>query len=277
MVGPAVIKEIQQFFILGYLAPTINIAHVRLILKSLGAKRVEDYRPIALCNIYYKIISKLLSLRLQSVLECIISENQSAFIPGRAIGDNVLITHEMLHFLKTSKAEKHCTIVVKTDMSKAYDIIEWRFISNVLERLGFHTTWTQWIMQCISTVSYSYLINDFVYEEVRPYRVIRQGDPISPYIFILCSEVLSGLCKKAGREGSLQGVRVARGSPRINHLLFANDTMFFCEASQSSCNTLLSILQVYENASGKMINREKSSITFSSKTSPEKERRLNQF
>lgn len=176
----------------------------------------------------------------------------------------------MLHFLKTSKAEKHCTIVVKTDMSKAYDRIEWRFISNVLERLGFNTTWTQWIMQCISTVSYSYLINDFVNEEARPYRGIRQGDPISPYIFILCSEVLSGLCKKAGREGSLQGVRVARGCPRINHLLFADNTMFFCEASQSSCNTLLSILQVYENASGKMINREKPSITFSCKTSPEK-------
>lgn len=75
-------------------------------------------------NSYYKIISKILASRFKGVLEGIISENQSAFISGRAIADNVLITHEMLHFLKTSRAEKHCTMAVKTDMSKAYDKIE---------------------------------------------------------------------------------------------------------------------------------------------------------
>lgn len=150
-----------------------------------------------------------------------------------------------------------------------YTTVNWSFISNVLDRLGFHVTWINWIMECISTVSYSYLINDSVYGNVQPYRGIRQGDPISPYIFILCSEVLSGLCKKAGREGALQGIRVARGSPRVNHLLFADDTMFFCEASKKSCDTLVSILSVYEEASGQKINKDKSSITFSCKAPPD--------
>ena len=151
------------------------------------------------------------------------------------------------------------------NMSKAYDRIEWQFISDVLYQLGFHAIWINWIMQCITTVSYSYLINEAVYGNVLPLRGIRQGDPLSLYVFILCSEVLSGLCREAGRKGLLQGIQVARGCPRINHLLFADDTMFFCLASQTSCESLLLILQDYEKASEQ---KNKSSIPFSSKTPP---------
>ena len=101
-------------------------------------------------------------------MEKLISENQSAFVPGRAIGDNVLITHEVLHTLKTSKAEKRVAMAVKTDMSKAYDRLEWNFISSVLERLGFHHLWIGLITQCISTVTYSFLINGSPRGKVTP-------------------------------------------------------------------------------------------------------------
>lgn len=120
IIGPAVVQKIQSFFLTGVQTPEINNTYVRLIPKTLRAAKVEDYRPIALCNIYYKIISKLLSLRLKTALVSVILENQSAFIPGRAIADNVLITHETLYFLKISKAKKKCTMAVKTNMSKAY-------------------------------------------------------------------------------------------------------------------------------------------------------------
>ena len=269
VVGPDVTKEIKTFFETGILRPSQNVTHVRLIPKITGAKGVSDYRPIALCNVYFKIISKLLALRLKPTLQAIISENQSAFIPDRAIADNILITHEVLQYLKTSQAKKKCTMAVKTDMSKAYDRMEWEFISQVLKRLGFHEKWTNLIMQCVTTVSYSYLINDSVHGSVLPKRGIRQGDPLSPYLFILCSQVLSGLCQKAEREGTLQGIRVARGSPRVNHLLFADYTMFFCYASPDNCNKLKEILWEYEQASGQKINKEKSAVTFSSKTSTE--------
>lgn len=149
---------------------------------------MADYRPITLCNVYYKIISKLLAHRLRPVLTSIISENQSAFIPRRAISDSVLITHEVLHFLKASGAMKHCSMAVKTDMSKAYDRVEWSFIQKVLQRLGIHPMWIGLIMQCISTVTYSFLVNESPRGRVVPLRGIRQGDPLSPYIFILCSE-----------------------------------------------------------------------------------------
>lgn len=157
-------------------------------------------------------------------------------------------------------------MAVKTDMSKAYDRIEWNFVAQVLERLGFHSKWIMWIMECITTISYSYLINDSAYGLIKPKRGIRQGDPLSLYLFILCGEVLSGLCKSAAREGTLQGIRFARACPRVNHLLFVDDTMFFCGASELSCQKLLDILMKYEAASGQQINKNKSSITFSKLT-----------
>lgn len=255
----------------------MNVTHVRLIPKGTGPKGVTDYRPIALCNVFYKIISKLLSLRLKPVLNSIISETQYAFVPGRAISDNVLITHEVLHYLKISTAQKKCAIAVKSDMSKAYDRVEWDFIVLVFRRLGFQEIWINLVMQCITTVTYSYLINESVYGKVVPQRGIRQGDPFSPYIFILCGEVLSGLCTAAKRNGSLVGLRVARGSPRINHLLFADDTMFFCHSSPENCLVLREILQEYEMASGQKINTAKSSITFSHKTPPERKNEAKQI
>ena len=226
-VGPAITAEIRHFFSNGHLPATVNSTFIRLFPKIKDPKLVSDYRPIALCNVYYKVISKILSLRLKPILQSVISENQSAFIPGRAIADNVLITHETLHYLKTSKAKKQCSMAVKTDMSKAYDRLEWSFIKAIMMRLGFHEKWVTWVMECISTVSYSFLINDSVLGRVVPQRGIRQGDPLPPYIFILCSEVLSGLCAKAQRDGCLAGVKVATNCPRINHLPFADDNMFF--------------------------------------------------
>ncbi|CAA7021818.1 unnamed protein product [Microthlaspi erraticum] len=237
-----------------------------LIPKIHSTRLISDCRPIALCNVFYKIISKILTKRLQPILPTIISKNQTAFVPGRAISDNVLITHEILHYLKGSKATKYCFMAVKTDMSKAYDRLEWNFIATVLERMGFHAKWINWIFQCISTVSYAFLVNGAAQGKVIPQRGIRLGDPLSPFIFILCGEVLTGLCNNAQVNGLLPGIKVSRESPRTNHLLFADDTMFFCKTKEQNCVTLATILQKYGEASGQQINHQKSSISFSSKT-----------
>lgn len=169
-------------------------------------------------------------------------------------------------------------MAIKTDMSKAYDRIEWSFLRNVLTRFSFHEMWINWIMACVTSVSYAYLINGAAQGRVTPTRGIRQGDPLSPYLFIFCTEVLSGLCKKAQLHGDVIGVKVSRNSPAINHLLFADDTMFFSRTDHKSCATLISILKRYGEASGQCINLDKSSITFSAKTPGDAKRRVrNQF
>lgn len=183
IVGPDIIKEVQEFFTSGCMLRTINETHVRLIPKGREAKKVLDYRPIALCNVYYKVISKILTRRLQPLLKNAIAETQSAFVPKRAISDNVLITHEVLHYLKTSKAQTHCSMAIKTDMSKAYDRLEWSFIQEVMKKLGFYPKWVNWIMQCITSVSYTFIVNGASRGFVKPGRGIRQRDPLSPYIF----------------------------------------------------------------------------------------------
>lgn len=153
-------------------------------------------------------------------------------------------------------------------MSKAYDRLEWSFIEAVLRRFGFNDIFCHKVMSCITSVTYSILFNGEAQGLITPQRGIKQGDPLSPYIFIMCSQVFSGLCSVAQNWGTLSGVRVARGSPRINHLLFADYTMFCVNTTQPSMDALKEILRKYEAASGQMISAPKSSITFSKKTLP---------
>lgn len=273
-IGDEITKDIQAFFSIGAMDPRQNETHVRLIPKIVGPKKVAEYRPIALCNTHYKIIAKLLTRCLQPLLSRLISEFQSAFIKGRSIADNVLITHEILHYLQHSGASVRFSMAIKMNMSKAYDRIEWSFLRNVLTQFGFHKVWISWIMTCVSMVSYSFLMNGAAKGRVTPSRGIRQGDPLSPYLFILYKEVLSDLCKTAQLKGEVIGVKVARNSPAIKHLLFADDTMFFSRTELRSCKALISILAMYEGASGQCINFDKSSITFGAKTPGEVKRHI---
>ena len=277
VIGNDVVREVKEFFHSGQMPSSIYETHLRLIPKILSPMKVSDYRPIALCNVSYKIISKLLAKRLQPLLGDLITETQSAFVPQRAISDNIFITHELPHYLKKSKVKKHCYMAVKTDMSKAYDRLEWDFIKLAILRFGFHPTFADWIMQCISTVSFSFIINDASRGNVKPGRGIRQGDPLSPYIFIICGELLSSLCNLGQRNGKLKGIALASGVPSINHLLFADDTMFFCKANAANAQTLNKILATYESLSGQLINTQKSAVSFSKNSSNELKAQIKQI
>lgn len=134
----------------------------------------------------YKIISKILCLRLKETLDIVISESQAGFVPGRIIHDNVLVAHEFLHALKSKKDCAEQYMAIKTDISKAYDRVEWNFLEDVMKKLGFVTIWIHWIMTCVRSASYSVLINGSPFGNILPTRGIRQGDSVSVFILIVC-------------------------------------------------------------------------------------------
>ena len=217
-------------------------------------------------NVIYKLISKILANRLKILLPTIASESQSAFIPGRLITDNILVAFETLHHIQHQRTGKTGSMALKLDMSKAYDRVEWKFLKRVMEKMGFHNKWVKIIMECISTVSYSILVNGEPHCYIKPSRGLRQGDPISPYLFLLCAEGLHSLIQKEKIAGTLQGVSISRGGPKITHLFFADDSLLFCKATTDDVNRIQGILSLYEKASGQQINRQKTTIFFSKST-----------
>lgn len=188
----------------------VNSTYIVLIPKNNRPSRVTDYRPISLCNVLYKLMAKVLANRMKKMLNYVISHNQSAFLPGRLITDNIIVAFEALHSMNTRLKGRQGYMALKLDMSKAYDRVEWDFMETIMRRLGFHDRWVDLIMVCVQTVTYSVLINGVPHGHIKPTRGIRQGDPLSPYLFILCAEGLSNILREDEREGKITGLPIAK-------------------------------------------------------------------
>ncbi|GMI91034.1 hypothetical protein HRI_002772700 [Hibiscus trionum] len=245
----------------------INHTRIVLIPKVDKPERMTHFRPISLCNVLFKIISRMLVNRFQQVLHLCIDEAQSAFVPGRLITDNILLAYEVLHCFKNKRNGRNGSFALKLDMSKAYDRVEWPFLEAMLGKMGFSRLWILRIMLCVKTVTYSVCLNGSVGPSFVPSRGLRQGDPLSPYLFLICSEGLSSLMRKAATNNTIQGAKINRYAPTITHLLFADDSLVFGEASQNGAERIKDILRVYAGCSGQEINFAKSGIFFSSNVS----------
>ena len=153
-------------------------------------------------------------------------------------------------------------MALKLDISKTFDKVEWGFIIVVMKQMCFCETWCKWIHTCMSTVTFSVLVNGEPSKPITPTRGIRQGDPISPYLYIICTGGLSALIKNNIRLHLLHGYKASRGGPSISHLFFADDSLVFCRATEEECQTLMNTLREYQRASGQAVNFNKSAITF---------------
>ncbi|XP_028101025.1 uncharacterized protein LOC114300334 [Camellia sinensis] len=218
---------------------------------------LEDYRPISLVSSVYKILAKVLSRRLKRVLPVVINEVQSAFVCGRQILDSVLIANEVVDAWKRSKKKG---IILKLDFEKAYDSLNWEFLWSMMNNLGFGEKWLVWMRSCIATARVSVLVNGSPTEEFQPQKGLRQGNPLSPFLFIIAAEALNLLLARAVEKGLFRGASVGGNDLRISHLQFADDTIVFCEGDHEEVLNIKRVLRCFEVMSGLKINYHKSAI-----------------
>lgn len=183
----------------------LNNTNVVLIPKKDNACLLKDFRPIALCNVLYKVMAKVLANRMKNILPTLISEKQSAFVPGRCITDNILVAFEVIHHMRGEKKTQEGSVALKLDISMAYDRVNWGYLKKRMYDLGFCLKWISWMMRCVSTVSYEVCFNGTSVGPICPMRGLRQGDPLSSYLFLLCVEGLSNSLDNATEEGRLHG------------------------------------------------------------------------
>ncbi|XP_042956358.1 uncharacterized protein LOC122292186 [Carya illinoinensis] len=244
----------------------LTVVQVQMVLAQVDKPSGFDkFWPISLCSVTYKICAKIIVSRLTDLLKKMISQEQGAFIPGRSIFENISLTQEMVHSIH--RHTNGGNVLIKLDMSKAYDRVDWNFILHVLDAFGFSSEFCMLIKACITTPWYSVMMNGTSLGFFKGERGLRQGDPLSPYLFIIMQEVLSRLLKVSFGNGKIGHFSQARGTPLISHLMYADDIVIFSNGGKNSMRSLMEVLHIYESWSGQVLSREKSNIFFSKRIS----------
>ncbi|XP_023926387.2 uncharacterized protein LOC112037802 [Quercus suber] len=262
IVGEVVTKAVTSFFLYGSMPKEVNSSLIVLIPKSQNPTSFNNFRPISLCNVVYKIISKILVTKLSPLLHNLISPHQSAFLQGRWITENQIIVQEMMHSFKTRKV-KMGLMAIKLDLQKAYDRVNWDFLKTMLVRFDFNDTFIGWIMACISSVHFEDLVNGGKTKQFKSSRGFQQGDPFSPYLFILGQKVLSRMIEQ---EPTIKGVKASIDGPAITHVMYADDIILFPKATRRDATKINECLDKYCSWLGQKLNRNKYGIFFSKLT-----------
>lgn len=257
IIGPEVIEAVQEFFKSGTMLRQWNATTLILIPKTTNASSTSDFCPISCLNTVYKVVSKLLSNRLKAVLPSVISQAQSAFLPGRLLAENVLLATDLVKGYSSSNSESKA--MLKVDIKKAFDSIRWDFILGILKAIYVPDIFINWISQCISTASFSVSINGASGGFFNSTKGIRQGDPISPYLFVLAMEGLTRLLQSRYVSGSI-GYHPRTSELKITHLMFADDVMIFFDGRGDSLHGITECLDDFASWSSLVMNRNKTEL-----------------
>ncbi|GJR07706.1 putative RNA-directed DNA polymerase [Tanacetum coccineum] len=260
IVGPDVSKAVKEFFTNGILLKELNHTIIALIPKVTTPMRINDFRPISCCNVLFKCISSIISNRMKGALQDLVNINQSAFVPGRRISDNILLTQELMHNYHLNRGVPRCAF--KVDIQKAYDTVDWTFLHAVLVGFGFHPRMIGWIMECVSSTSFSISINGSLHGYFKGKRGLRQGDPMSPYLFTLVMEVLTLMLHRRARATNNFTYHRYCSKLNIMNLCFADDLFLFAHGDVESARVIMDSLQEFKDASGLTPSLPKSTAYF---------------
>lgn len=170
----------------------------------------------------------------------------------------MVIANEAFHYIRNKKHGDQHVMALKLDLNKAFDIVEWDFLLVILRKMGFCEVWCTWIHECLTSYELEFKVNGESVGIIKPQRGLRQGDPISPYLFIIIADVLSRQISKAMDSQLLSGIKMVRTCPVISHIFFADDSILFLKASNSECGALVHVLNLYCKASGQSVSFQKS-------------------
>ena len=233
-----------------------NAYFISPIPKIQSPKNFLDFRPISLLNFSYKVIVKILASRLSAILPLLISEHQSAFVRGRTIHHHVALAHELFQKLKSKI--RGGSVGLKLDISKAFDKLQWNFLFKALEFFKFSRKWICLIKELVCSSKGSVLINKSPCGFFSASCGLRQGDPLSPYLFILVEEILSINLERLRLEGTIFLISIVSLTPC--HLLYIDDILVFLKAHKSGLRRLQELLNLYQDSSGKNFNLQKSQL-----------------
>eukprot|EP00253_Pinus_taeda_P003539 PITA_03539 len=251
------IRMVRNFFSKCKMGSSVKSTHLALIPKDPNPQTFDRFQPISLCNVSYKIISKILANRLKSILPSIISENQGGFVPSRQITDNVILIQEAIH---SSIARNEKGMIIKLDMANAFDRVNHAFLKAAMKKFGISEFFSSRVMECISDIWTAPLVNGRPYSAFKSSRGLRQGCPLSPFLFILMAETLSLQLEHKRRTKEITGIDIVRGAKGINHSLFADDTLLIGGASSLMARRFKEVLDTFLQASGGKLNNSKCMI-----------------
>nr|GEX16651.1 putative reverse transcriptase domain, reverse transcriptase zinc-binding domain protein [Tanacetum cinerariifolium] len=253
----SVLSSVHIYWASAFILPTRIVHDLEQLMRGFlwcqgemknGKAKITDYRPISCCNVTFKCISKIIANRIKGELGYLVNINQLAFVPGRRISDNILLTQELMRNYHRNRGPPRCAF--KVDIQKAYDTVDWNFLRSILVGFGFHHVMVEWIMTCVSTTSYSICINGNLHGWFRGKRGLRQGDPLSPYLFTLVMEVLTLMLQHRVHTTEAFHFHHLCEQQRIVNLCFADDLFLFARGHMDSVMVIMDALDEFKKASG---------------------------
>ena len=258
--GDLVCNAVREFFSTGELLKDFNTTLIAMIPKVPNPSRMEEFRPISCCNTIYKCISKLIAKRIQMVLPSIVDNAQSAFIKGRKISDNVLLAQDLLRdYHKVGGCPR---VAAKVDIMKAYDSVSWEFLIDLIDILGFPPNMQMWIKACVTTPRYSINFNGESIGYFEGAKGLRQGDPMSPYLFVLIMDSLSQLFHYHIHRCPRFRYHWKCDKLNISHLCFADDLTLLFYGDVQSASIMKHTLSHFHDFTGLQANPTKSCMFF---------------